>query len=52
MNGTREEHYRSILPEVARQSSERERKADEAERETIKLKKLEYMSHHLWEEFD
>ena len=32
MNGTREEHYRSILPEVARQSSERERKADEAER--------------------
>ena len=52
MNGTREEHYRSILPEVARQSSERERKADEAERETIKLKKVEYMSHHLWEEFD
>ena len=52
MNGTREEHYRGILPEVARQSSERERKADEAERETIKLKKVEYMSHHLWEEFD
>ena len=52
MNGTREEHYRSILPEVARQSSERERKADEAERETIKLKKVEYMSHHLLEEFD
>ena len=52
MNGTREEHYRTILPEVARQSSERERKADEAERETIKLKKVEYMSHHLWEEFD
>ena len=43
MNGTREEHYRSILPEVARQSSERERKADEAEWETIKLKKVEYM---------
>ena len=52
MNGTREEHYRSILPEVARQSSEWERKADEAERETIKLKKVEYMSQHLWEEFD
>ena len=52
MNGPSEEPYRSNLPQVARQSSERERKADEAERETIKLKKVEYMSHHLWEEFD
>ena len=38
--------------EVAKQSSERERKADEAERETIKLKKVEYMSQHLWEVYE
>lgn len=46
------EHYRNILDEVAKQSSERERKADAAQRETIKLKKVEYMSRHLWEEFE
>ncbi len=45
-------HYQSILPEVAEQSSERERKAAEAERETIRLKKAEYMSAHLGEEFE
>ena len=44
MNGTRELSITErILPEVASQSSERERRADEAERETIKLKKVEYM---------
>ena len=37
---------------MAKQSSERERKADEAERETIKLKKVEYMSQHLWEVYE
>lgn len=37
------EHYDKILPEVARHSSEMERRADEAERETDKLKKAEYM---------
>ena len=36
--------YREILPEVAKHSSEMERRADEAERETDKLKKCEYMS--------
>ena len=46
------EHYQRILGDVAKQSSERERKADEAERETLKLKKVEYMSGHLQEEFD
>lgn len=52
MDQEKAEHYRKILDEVAKQSSERERKADEAERETIKLKKVEYMSRHLWEEFE
>lgn len=32
-------HYTQILPEVAKHASEMERRADEAERETIKLKK-------------
>jgi ribonuclease R len=52
MNQAKIEHYEKILDEVAKQSSERERKADDAERETIKLKKVEYMSRHLWEVFD
>ncbi len=40
-------HYRDILPEVAKHSSETERRADEAERETDKLKKVEYMKERL-----
>lgn len=52
MNEERIAHYQNILEEVAKQSSERERKAEEAERETIKLKKVEYMSQHLEEEFN
>jgi len=39
----RVEHYKAILPEVAKHSSEMERRADEAERETDKLKKAQYM---------
>lgn len=46
------DHYREILDEVARQSSVCERRADEAERESDKLKKAEYMSYHLGEEFE
>lgn len=46
------EHYREILDEVARQSSVCERRAEEAERESDKLKKAEYMSYHLGEEFE
>ena len=46
------EHYRSILPEVAKHSSETERRAEEAERETLKLKKAEYMQQHIGEEFE
>ena len=39
----RREHYNNILPAVAKQTSDLERRADEAERETIKMKKVEYM---------
>ena len=45
-------HYREILPEVAKHSSEMERRADEAERETDKLKKVEYMETRIGEEYN
>ncbi len=45
-------HYEGILPEVASQSSRRERLAEEAERETNKMKKVEYMSEHIGEIFE
>ncbi|MCI9571710.1 MAG: ribonuclease R [Lachnospiraceae bacterium] len=45
-------HYREILPEVAKHSSETERRAEEAERETDKLKKVEYMEERIGEEYD
>ena len=52
MRKERAEHYRAILPEVAEHCSKMERRADEAERETVKLKKAEYMTQHIGEEFD
>lgn len=45
-------HYNSILPEVADLTSHAERRADEAERETEKLKKAQYMSQFIGEEYD
>ena len=45
-------HYEKILPEVAKHSCETERRADEAERETEKLKKVQYMEGHLGEVFE
>lgn len=45
-------HYQEILPEVAKHSSETERRADEAERETDKLKKVEYMEERIGQEYD
>lgn len=44
-------HYTQILPEVAKHASEMERRADETERETIKLKKVQYMENHIGETF-
>ena len=49
---SRIEHYDKILPEVARHSSEMERRADEAERETEKLKKAEYMQSRIGQCFE
>ncbi len=48
----RREHYREILEGVAHQSSRLERRAAEAERETDKLKKVQYMTEHIGEEYD
>ncbi len=45
-------HYDRILPQVAKQCSAMERRADEAERETDKLKKCQYMSGHIGETFE
>lgn len=52
LNQKRIEHYDKILPEVASRSSEMERRADEAERETEKLKKVEYMEKHIGETYE
>ena len=45
-------HYDKILGQVSVQCSTMERRADEAERETIKLKKCEYMTKYIGEAFD
>lgn len=51
LKGKKLEHYEEILPQVSNQSSRLERRAEEAERETNKLKKVEYMEAHLGECF-
>ncbi len=46
------EHYEQKLPEVAKHSSMMERRAEEAERETEKLKKAEYMAERIGEIYE
>lgn len=45
-------HYQNLLPEVAKHTSTTERRADDAERDTDKVKMVEYMEKHMGEEFD
>lgn len=45
-------HYEEKLPEVAKHASQMERRAAEAERETDKLKKAEYMEERIGELYD
>lgn len=52
LNENRIQHYNDILPEVAQHCSEMERRADEAERETDKLKKVEYMEERIGEIYE
>ncbi|MCT4607339.1 MAG: ribonuclease R [Marinisporobacter sp.] len=52
LTGKRIKKLKTIVANAADQSSDRERIAVEAERETDDLKKTEYMSHHIGEEFE
>lgn len=52
MNEERISHYQGILDGVAKQSSDMERRADEAERETEKMKKAEYMRQKIGRVYD
>lgn len=52
MTAQKSAHYEEILPAVAQQASLTERRAEEAERETVKMKKAEYMQRHIGEEYD
>lgn len=47
LNESRIAHYEEILPQTAKHSSDMERRADEAERETDKLKKVQYMKNKI-----
>lgn len=51
MNESKKAYYEEILGQVAEQSSVKERRAEEVERETVKLKKAEYMAERIGEEF-
>lgn len=52
LNERRLSHYERKLGEVAVWTSARERLADEAERETDKAKKVQYMERHIGDEYD
>lgn len=52
LNEDRISHYGEILVKVAAQCSNKERTAEEAEREVVKLKKAEYMRAHIGEEYE
>ncbi len=52
MNEDKIQHYHAILEEVTKHASETERRADEAERETVKLKKVEYMQERIGQIFE
>ena len=52
LNDDRISHYEEILPKVASQCSERERRAEEAERDVVRMKKAEYMRSRIGEEYE
>jgi len=52
LNEARLAHYTDLLPGVAAACSALERRAEEAERETDKLKKVQYMEQFIGREFD
>ncbi len=52
MSEERITHYQRILPRVADDCSKLERRADEAEREIERMKKVEYMQKHIGDCYD
>jgi ribonuclease R len=52
LTAKRLEEIRGLLPDICKQSSDRERVAMEAERASSKVMKVEYMKRHIGEEFD
>ena len=52
MTDAKKKHYEEILPGVAVSTSKSERRADETERETVKLKKAQYMIKHINDIFE
>lgn len=52
MTDKHQEHFKNILPNVTKECSMKERRADDAERDTEKLKKAEYMRGRIGEEYD
>ena len=52
MNDQRMTFYKNILDDVTKHCSINERRADDAERDTEKMKKAEYMREHIGEVFD
>ena len=52
MNDEKKMYYAHILEDVALKTSALERRAEEVERETVKLKKAEYMEARIGQQFD
>jgi ribonuclease R len=52
MDESRRDELTEDLPEIARHTSERERRADEAERELVQWKKVRFMADKVGDEFD
>ncbi|MGV3052503.1 ribonuclease R [Staphylococcus chromogenes] len=52
MNGKAQHEWQEKLPQMAEHTSNRERRAIDAERDTDDLKKAEYMIQHLGDEFE
>jgi ribonuclease R len=52
LTGERPEELEEDLPEMARHTSERERRADDAERELVQWKKVRFMADKVGDEFD
>ncbi|KRL02991.1 ribonuclease R [Liquorilactobacillus capillatus] len=52
VNAETKEEYKEEIPEIATHSSQMERRAIDAERDTDAMKKAEYMADHVGEEFE